>query len=115
MDHFVTSVKGRKFDGFDRGSDANRFCGGCIFVDHASSYIHVEAQTSLTSHDTLRAKSNFENLCRDSGVAVPAYTSDNGKSFTSTEYTDHLFIRLQNLQESEHIIRMLKPSVLFVR
>ena len=27
-------VKGRKFDdGFDRGSDANRFCGGCIFVE----------------------------------------------------------------------------------
>ena len=53
IDHFISSVKGRLFQGYDKGSDDSRHVGGCIFVDHASSYIHVEFQTSLSSHETI--------------------------------------------------------------
>ena len=38
------------------------YCGGAIFIDQASGYIHVEFQTTLTSHATLRAKDAYENV-----------------------------------------------------
>ena len=90
VDHFVSSVKGRTIEGFDKGSDGQRYCGGCLFVDHCSSYVHAELQKSLSSHDTLRAKMNFEAICRDSGVTAQTFSSDNGKAFTSREFTEHL-------------------------
>ena len=90
VDHFVSSLKGRLFSGYDKGSDDSRYVGGCIFVDHSSSYIHIEFQSSLSSHDTLRAKAAYEAVCRDYGVVPKTYTSDNGKAFTSKDYTEHL-------------------------
>jgi hypothetical protein len=90
VDHFVSSVKGRLFTGYDKGAGENKYVGGCIFVDHASSYIHVEHQVSLSSHETLRAKLAFENMCRDVGVVVLKYMSDNGTAFTSQDYSNHL-------------------------
>jgi hypothetical protein len=90
VDHFISSVKGRLFSGYDKGSDDNRHVGGCIFIDHASSYIHVEFQSSLSTHETLRAKLAFEQQCRDVGVVVQKYMSDNGTAFTSQDFTDHL-------------------------
>ena len=53
VDHFICSSKGRLFTGYDKGNDSSRYCGGCIFFDHASGYVHVEFQSSLSSHDTL--------------------------------------------------------------
>ena len=90
VDHFISSVKGRKFTGYDKGADPERFVGGCIFVDHCSSYIHIECQTALLSHETLQAKINFEKMCLDSGVVVRTYMSDNGTAFTSHDFTNHL-------------------------
>ena len=90
VDHFISSVKGRLFSGYNKGSDDSRYVGGCIFVDHSSSYIHIEFQSSLSSHDTLRAKTAYEAVCRDYGVVPKTYTSDNGKAFTSRDYTEHL-------------------------
>ena len=91
VDHFISSVKGRLFSGFNRGqSDDDRYSGGCIFVDHASGFIHVEFQSSLSSHDTLKAKLEFERICRDVGVVVQTYMSDNGTAFTSRDFSEHL-------------------------
>ena len=90
VDHFVSSVKGRLFKGFNRGSIENKFIGGCIFVDHASQYTHVELQSTLSSHETLRAKLAYERHCRDYGVMPQTYMSDNGKAFTSRDFVDHL-------------------------
>ena len=90
VDHFVSSVKGRLFTGYDKGTDDSRYVGGCIFVDHSSSYIHIELQSSLSSHDTLRAKAAYKASCRDYGVVPKTYTSDNGKAFTSQDFTNHL-------------------------
>ena len=90
VDHFISSLKGRLFKGYDKGGEDTRLIGGCIFVDHSSSFIHVEFQSSLSSHDTLRAKLAYERMCRDSGVVIQTYMSDNGKSFTSKEFAEHL-------------------------
>ena len=90
VDHFVSSVRGRLQQGYDKGSEDSRYTGGCIFIDHASSYIHVESQVSLSTHETLRAKMAFEHQCRDVGVVVQKYMSDNGTAFTSKDFSEHL-------------------------
>lgn len=66
------------------------FSGGCLFVDHASGYIHVEFQTHLNTHETLNAKENFELMCRDHGVIPQQFVSDNGSAFTSAGFTAKL-------------------------
>ena len=66
------------------------FSGGCMFVDHASGYLHVEFQTHLNTHETINAKENFELMCRDNGVIPQAYVSDNGSAFTSAAFTAKL-------------------------
>ena len=90
VDHFVSSVRGRLFTGYNKGNISNKYVGGCIFVDHASSYIHTEMQSSLSTHETLRAKLAFERVCRDYGVIPQTYMSDNGRAFTSRDFVEHL-------------------------
>jgi hypothetical protein len=63
---------------------------GCLFIDHASNFVHVEFQKNLKTHETLKAKQNFELMARDSGVIPQSYLSDNGGCFTSAKFTEHL-------------------------
>ncbi|CAJ1935465.1 unnamed protein product [Cylindrotheca closterium] len=44
----------------------------------------------LNTHETLQGKEAFENKCREFGVIVSEYQSDNGGAFTSRAYTEHL-------------------------
>ena len=90
IDHFICSTKGRLFTSAGKTVDNEMYTGGCIFNDHASGYIHVEFQTHLTTHETLMAKENFELMCRDHGVIPQSYLSDNGKCFTSKEFSEKL-------------------------
>jgi len=90
VDHFVCSTKGRLFNSRGKSSEKEMFSGGAIFVDHASSHVHVEFQTVLTSHATIHAKTQYEAMCRDHGVIPQKYLSDNASAFTSQEFTNHL-------------------------
>ena len=71
-------------------ADSEMFSGGCLFVDHASGYIHVKFQTSLNTHETINAKDNFELMCRDHGVVPQSYLTDNGSAFTLAGFTAKL-------------------------
>ena len=66
------------------------FSGGCVFVGHASGFIHIEFQCHLNSHETLDAKGHFEDISRDVGVVVQSYHTDNGSAFTSAQYAERL-------------------------
>ena len=66
------------------------FSGGCLFINHASGFIHVEFQTHLNTHETINAKDNFELMCQDNGVVAQSYVSDNGSVFTSSGFTNKL-------------------------
>ena len=65
------------------------YMGGCIFVDHASGYVHVEHQVGLNTHQTLKAKKAYESKCYKMGVGVQSYLSDNG-TFASKAYEEDL-------------------------
>ena len=89
-DHFECRPKGRRLHTYGKEADDQKFKGGCIFVDAASSYIHVELQVFFTSSETLKAKMSFEEFCTELGVVPQSYVSDEGSAFTSKEYTAHL-------------------------
>lgn len=103
VDHFISSIKGQLFTGYDKGSNNRWYVGGCIFVDHSSNYIHIKFQSSLSSHDTLRAKTSFEKVCCDYSIVPKTYMSDNGSAFTLHNFTEHLS---PNLPEWEFLVTM---------
>ncbi|KAI2495349.1 hypothetical protein MHU86_19151 [Fragilaria crotonensis] len=78
IDHFICGTKGRLFSSAGRSLNSDMFAGGCLFIDHASNFVHVEFQKHLNTHETLKAKQNFELMARDSGVIPQSYLSDNG-------------------------------------
>jgi transposase InsO family protein len=75
------------------------YCGGCVFTDHATGYVHIEFQKTLNTHATLHAKEAYELHCRDVGVVPQQYQADNGKAFTSAGFA-------QDLQRFEQVIRL---------
>lgn len=97
IDHFVCSTKGRLFSSFGKTKEDDMYDGGCIFVDHASGFVHVIFQAHLNSHESLKAKEEFEMMCRDFGVIPQMYQSDNGASFVSSEFSQKLseFVQVQ--------------------
>jgi hypothetical protein len=90
VDHFICSTKGRLHSSAGKTKESEMYDGGCIFVDHGSGYVHVEFQTTIDTHETLKAKQKFELLCRDFGVTPQQYQSDNGSPFTSQGFTENL-------------------------
>ena len=90
VDHFVCSTRGRLLTSAGKTKTDEMFTGGCIFVDHASGFIHVEMQVNLNTHETLKAKEKFELTCRQYGVTPQEYLADNSKVFTSSEFTRNL-------------------------
>jgi len=89
VDHFYATHKGRLYESYGRTKEDKMYMGGCIFVDHASGYIHVEHQVGLNTHETLKAKRAYESECYEMGVGVQNYQSDNG-TFASKEYENDL-------------------------
>jgi hypothetical protein len=90
VDHFVCSTKGRLLGSRGKTSQDDMFCGGCVFVDHASSYVHIEFQAHLTTNEALQAKASYELMSRDLGVIVQSFLTDNGSAFTSKEFASQL-------------------------
>ena len=88
VDHYESRLKGRSYTSFGKAT-SEQYVGGCIFVDHMSSYIHVEHQLGFSSSETIRAKQNYEQLALESGVVVENYLADNG-IFKAKAFVQHL-------------------------
>ena len=97
VDHFSSSVLGRRFETYGKESNRDRYTGGCIFVDHATGFIWVFLQSRLNSHETLKGKQMFEELCAKYGVVVSHYLSDN-------------FISIFDMLQQEDTTAMESPS-----
>ena len=90
VDHFICNPRGRLLNTFGKEKTEDMYKGGCIFVDSASAYTHVELQSSLNSHRTLEAKKNYDDMCAGVGVVPQKFVSDNGTSFVNEEFETHL-------------------------
>ena len=67
-------------------------------MDHASNYVHIVHQSSMSTHSTLQSKTEFEAVCRNYGVIPQAYISDNGSAFASKDFAKHLETFRQTLR-----------------
>ena len=92
VDHFVCSTKGVKPESRDGKNPNNMYSGGCMFVDTASGLVQVKHQVHLNTHETLAAKQEFEEFCRDNGVIPQEYLSDEGSPFTSKAFAEKLAV-----------------------
>ena len=52
--------------------------------------VHVELQVRLNTRETLHAKEEFEVMCTQHGVVPQSYITDEGTSFTSEKFVEHL-------------------------
>ena len=59
VDHFESRLLGRTLTSFGKSTSA-QYKGGCVFVDHMGSYLHVETQLGFSSSKTIQAKQNFD-------------------------------------------------------
>ena len=98
-DHYQSSTPGRLYSSRGSTPAEDMYCGGCIFVDHASGYIETCHQVSLSAADTVKSKIRFERKASQEGVTIQSYHSDNG-IFNSTDFMEHLNARNQTIRFS---------------
>jgi hypothetical protein len=77
VDHFESRLRGRTFDSYGKAT-LDQYVGECIFVDHSSTYVHIEHQLGFSAVETIRAKQNYEKFCLDNGVLIQDYLTDSG-------------------------------------
>ena len=98
MDHYECRQPGRLY-GTMGGSRAHSFCGGAIFVDHATGYVSVQHQITLGAADTIQSKIRYERAALEDGVIIQGYHTDNGV-FTAKEFMEELLSKGQNIRFS---------------
>ena len=78
VDQYLAGVPGRLPHTRGQESRSNRYHGGTLFFNHASSKIFVRHQVSLNGPETVQAKQDVERKSLVSGVYVKEYHADNG-------------------------------------
>ena len=89
IDQYVCLHRGRLTAGYGKTPSVQIYGGGTIFVDHASEYINIEHQISLSAADAICSKRIFERLLMNRGVLVHRYRADNGM-FTSAAFEEEI-------------------------
>ena len=93
VDHFESRIKGRIFTSF-LYSISEQYVGGCVFVDHTSSYIQVEHQLLFSYSEIIRAKQTYEKHCLDHRFMVGTYLPAN-RVFKANTFVNHIKNRAQ--------------------
>jgi hypothetical protein len=96
VDHFESRLLGRTFDSNGKASSAT-YKGGCIFVDHCSSFLHVEHQLGFSAVETVQAKQAYKQLALHHGVVVESYLTDSG-AFKANVFVEHIGAHEQRLR-----------------
>ena len=99
MDHFKVSDCGRLYTSMGKTHPDMMYSGGCIFVDHATRFVHIEHLANFTATKTIQAKCHFEKSMEDLGIIVQAYQCDNG-IFYAYDFLDEIEKGLQNIKFS---------------
>ena len=95
-DQYISSVLGRRPHTKGKEPKHERFVGGTLFVDHATSYVYLRHQVSLRAGDTVLTKHAFEREALSMGVTIQAYRADN-VPFGSNEFQADLEAQNQSI------------------
>ena len=82
-----------------KSSFVQREHGLAIFIDHASGYIALRHQVSLSSTDTIKAKVDYERFAYHDGVYIQQYHTNNGV-FNSKDFMKELMDSQQQVRFS---------------
>ena len=75
IDQYQSTTPGRRVG--SKGKEKNIFCGGTLFYDHSSTFIHIKHQVSLNAGETVMSKEEFERVMSGVGRKVKSYHTDN--------------------------------------
>ena len=98
-DQFESRIPGMVFS--DRGTrvTVNTYKGGTLFVDAATTRVKTFCQSSFTAEETIQSKLTFEKQSFGEGVAIKAYSSDNGV-YQARDYMNELLKKGQGIKRS---------------
>jgi hypothetical protein len=98
-DQYESRLPGRVFG--NRGSRINsqKYKGGTLFCDAASSRVSIYNQISFTAEETITSKLKYEREAMSTGIQVQSYSSDNG-IYTSKEFMRELHTKGQGIKHS---------------
>jgi hypothetical protein len=99
VDHYQTAQPGRLYSSRGSTDKSDMFHGGAIFVDHASGYVALRHQVSLSTTDTIKAKVDFERFAYHDGVYIQQYHTDNGV-FNAKDFLKELIDSQQQVRFS---------------
>ena len=78
MDHFRVTDHGTLYTSMGKTHTDMMYSGGCIFINHATGFVHIEHLVNLTATKTTQGKCFLEKSMVDLSVIVQACQSDNG-------------------------------------
>ncbi len=96
-DQYEWRVKGRLPNTRGKEDPQKMYCGGTVFVDHASGVIKIHHQVSLGA--SVRRKELHELWAAEHGVSVKSYRGDNGV-YKSKLFKEYLEERQQKMSYS---------------
>ena len=97
IDQYQSTTPGRHKQ--TRGKEKEKFVGGTIFVDHATTFTYAEHQITLSAGNTVVSKQNFEAELEQYGVIARAYRADNAP-FRSKEFLEDIETKRQKISYS---------------
>ena len=58
-DHYTLWSPGRLYHTKGKSDPSDMFSGGCVFIDHASSYLSINDQVDINATETFKSKLPF--------------------------------------------------------
>ncbi|KAG7358094.1 hypothetical protein IV203_014681 [Nitzschia inconspicua] len=99
VDQYVSSVPGRLPHTAGKESSKDKYHGGTIFVDHATSFLFLVNQVSLRAGETINSKVAFERFAHSCGHRLQSFRADN-MPFDSAEFKADLVAKNQTISLS---------------
>jgi hypothetical protein len=99
LDQYVSALPGRLLKGYGKEKKKDKYSGGTLFVNHASSLMYLRHQVSLRTSEMIKAKRSFEQFASSQGVTIKNYQADNFP-FGSAEFRAHIDAESQEIRFS---------------
>jgi hypothetical protein len=99
VDQYICALPGRLPHTKGKEMKKDKYCGGTIFVDHASSKVFIKHQVTLNARETVMGKRTFKREAMSAGVRINSYYADN-VPFNAEEWKNDMQSKDQELSLS---------------